>query len=136
MATRERTVVLAMVIGFISSVPALRAADPAVVQPPPVKSHRFFDKQNFAIFSLDAAIMAADFATTRRALQVPGAREANPLMRSQGGSIAMKVAGVGAGMGIAYILHKSGHHRAERLVPLIMGVPSGIAAIHNAGIHP
>ena len=56
-------------------------------------------------------------------------------MRNQGVAIAMKTATVGAGIGIAYMLHKSGHHKAERLVPLFMGVPSAIAATHNAGIH-
>jgi hypothetical protein len=33
------------------------------------------------------------------------------------------------------MMHKTGHHKAERLIPLMFGVPSGIAAIHNFGIH-
>jgi hypothetical protein len=123
-------------LGFALVTGVLKAADPAVIQTPPAPTHRFFDKQNIVIFSIDAAIMAADFATTRRALEAPGAHEANPLMKSEGPAIAMKFAGVGAGMGIAYALHKSGHHRAERIVPVILGIPSGFAAVHNAGIHP
>jgi hypothetical protein len=134
MATKLRA--LTLVLGIALCARALKAADPAVIQPPPAKAHRFFDKENLAIFSADAAIMAADFATSRRAMEAPGAREANPLMRTEASALAMKFAGVGAGVGIAYMLHKSGHHRAERIVPIILGVPSGLAAIHNAGIRP
>jgi hypothetical protein len=97
--------------------------------------HRFLDGQNVALHTLSSIIMAADIATTRQALQVPGTSEANPLMKSQGGMIALKMASVGAGLGIAYMMHKSGHHKAERLIPLFLCVPSGIAAAHNAGIH-
>jgi len=33
------------------------------------------------------------------------------------------------------MMHRSGHHRAERAIPIIFGLPSGIAAAHNFGIH-
>jgi hypothetical protein len=125
-----------MAMGLCLIPSTLMGADPAVIQPPPSTPHHFLDAQNIGLLSLNAIIMAADIATTRRALQVPGTYEANPLMKSQGAAIAMKAATVGAGMGIAYMLHKSGHHKAERIVPLFMGVPSAIAAAHNAGIHP
>jgi hypothetical protein len=135
MASHQKASILVVVIGLLLSPSAVMAgADPAVIQsPPPV--HRFLDGQNVALHTLNAIIMAADIATTRRALQVPGASEANPLMKSQGAMISLKVASVGAGLGIAYMLHKSGHHKAERLVPLFLGVPSAVAAAHNAGIH-
>jgi hypothetical protein len=136
MATDRKFLFFASILALILSAASLKGADPAVVQPPPSQTHRFLDTKNLGLFSLDAVLMAADLATTRRALEVPGAREANPLMRSPGGAIAMKAGAFGAGMGIAYMLHKSGHHRAERIVPLILGVPSGLAAVHNAGIHP
>ncbi len=136
MATHRRPLVPAAVLAFCLIPSALIGADPAVIQPPPARPHHFFDAQNIGAFSLNAIMMAADLATTHRALEVPGAREANPLMRSQSGAIAMKAATMGAGIGIAYMLHKSGHHRAERLLPIFMGAPSGIAAAHNAGIHP
>ena len=117
-------------------IPAISfGADPAVMQSPPVNTHRFLDARNIGVFSVSAIIMAADLRTTRNALKVPGTYEANPLMRNQGAAIAMKTATVGASVGIAYLLHKSGHHKAERYVPLFMGVPSAIAAAHNAGIH-
>ena len=104
-----------------------------VERPAPV--HRFLEAKNVALLSVSAIIMAADVASTRRALLAPGAQEANPLMQSQGAEIALKFAAVGAGVGLSYLMHKSGHHKAERLIPLFLGVPSGIAAVHNARIH-
>jgi hypothetical protein len=109
-------------------------ADPAVVRAPaPV--HHFLDAQNIALFSINAIVMGADLATTHQALEVPGAREANPLMRSQAAAMSLKVASVGAGLGLAYMLHRSVHHRAERIIPLFLAAPSALAAVHNAGIH-
>ena len=136
MTNNRRAFVLVMVMELCLIPAALMAADPAVIQSPPTTAHHFFDARNISIFSINAMVMAADIATTRRALQVPGAHEANPLMRNQGAALSMKAATLCAGMGIAYMLHKSGHHKAERIFPLFMGVPSAIAAVHNAGIHP
>ncbi len=136
MAFNRRIFALAMAMG-LCLVPwsAMAGADPAVIEPP-TQVHRFLDRQNVTLDTLHAFVLAADIATTRRALQVPGAYEANPLMKSQGVSIALKAASFGAGLGVAYMLHKSGHHKAERLVPTLFGIPSAVAAAHNAGIHP
>lgn len=135
MASHKQNSMLVVAMG-ICLIPtwALAAADPAVIQsPPPV--HRFLDSKNIGLQALNVAIMAADLATTRRALQLPGTHEANPLMQSPGAMVSVKLAAVGAGLGISYLMHRSGHHRAERFVPIIFGIPSGVAAIHNAGIH-
>ena len=135
MASSPKISVLA-VISVFCLLPAwlVAGADPAVVRSPaPV--HHFFDARNIASFTVNAIVMGTDIATTHQALQVPGAREANPLMKSQAAIIPVKVACVGAGLGLAYMLHRSGHHRAERIIPLFLGVPSALAAVHNAGIH-
>ena len=109
------------------------AADPMVVtQPAPV--HHFWDTANVGLQAIGAALLAADVATTQRALQVPGTHEMNPLAQSQGALMALKVAGFGAGIGLSYMLHRSGHHKIERIIPLIMGIPSGVSAAHNATI--
>jgi hypothetical protein len=130
---RPFIVFLAMGLLLIPS-PARAGANPMLLeQPAPV--HRFLDAKNFCVQSINVILLAADVASTRRALQVPGTSEMNPLAQSTGALIALKIAGVGAGFGIAYMMHKSGHHKAERIIPLFLGVPSGIAAVHNAGIH-
>ena len=135
MTAKNRVLILFLAMGFgliPSSAPA--GANPMLVeQPAPV--HKFLDAKNFCVQSINMIMLAADVASTHQALQVPGATEMNPLAKSQGALIALKIAGVGAGFGIAYMMHKSGHHKAERLIPLFLGVPSGIAAVHNAGIH-
>jgi hypothetical protein len=145
MKSNKRTITLLLAMGLYLIPPSAMAADPgapapvivsafAVVrQSPPV--HKFLDASNALMFGTSAAMMAADIATTNRALQVPGSHEANPLSQSAASRYALKFAAFGAGMGISYMLHKAGHHKAERIVPLILGVPSAAAAVHNAGIH-
>lgn len=131
---RVFTLVLAMGLCLIPSSATAAAANPMIVERP-VPVHRFLDAKNLTLLAANALIMAADVASTHQALQVPGAREMNPLAQSQGALISLKVAGVGAGLGIAYLMHRSGHHRAERVIPLLFGVPSALAAAHNSGMH-
>ena len=115
------------------SLGAAGAANPMVVEKPaPV--HHFWDSANVGLHAISVALLTADVATTQRALQLPGAHEMNPLAQSQGALMVLKIAGVGAGIGISYMLHKSGHHKMERVIPLMMGVPSGLAAAHNASL--
>lgn len=135
MAWRKLAFLLIFVIGVFPSPWIARAAgDPAVIVAPPAATHRFLDRTNIALQAFNVAFMGADIASTYRALQVPGTREANPLMKSPASMIAMKAGAVGAGMMVAYMLHRSGHHKAERIFPVLFGIPSGAAAIHNFGI--
>ena len=95
---------------------------------------QFFNKAEIVTLSFSAGLMAADIITTNQALHRPGAYEANPLGQSAASRYALKVAGCGAGLGISYAMYRTGHYKAARVVPLILGVPSGIAAIHNVGV--
>jgi hypothetical protein len=136
MTSKQRAFALIIAIGLclIRSSAKAAAANPMIVEPP-VPMHRFFDAKNIALLAANAVMMAADVASTNRALQVPGTREMNPLAGSQEALLSLKIAGVGAGLGIAYMLHRTGHHRAERVIPLLFGVPSAVAAAHNSRIH-
>ena len=84
--------------------------------------HRFWDRENKLLFGAVAASCAADFAVTNRNLQ-NGGRELNPITRVLSGStagLAANFAGETAGvMGLSYFFHKTGHHRLERLTPLV-----------------
>ena len=133
--TMARKFVSLLVLGVCAASWSLAAGGSPVKVASPAPRHRFLDSQNVTMLAISAIIMAADVATTKRALQVPGAYEANPLTRSPGALISLKVAGVGAGLGLAYALHKSGHHKAERLVPIFFSLPSAVSAAHNAGVH-
>jgi hypothetical protein len=84
--------------------------------------HKFWDKENTALFITVAAFSTADFVVTRDNLR-SGGRELNPLTRPFAGStaaLAVNFAGETAGvMGVSYVFHKTGHHKLERLTPIV-----------------
>jgi hypothetical protein len=113
-------------------------SQPAVAQPAPMApsslvqpvkpatlretSHRFWDRENSALFAVSAAFNAADFVVTRDNLR-SGGRELNPATRLFSGStagLAMNFAGETAGVvALSYFFHKTGHHKLERIVPMV-----------------
>jgi hypothetical protein len=111
---------------------ATARGSPALLETP-APTHRFLDGKTVALQAFSIALMAADVASTTRALQAPGTREANPLLQSSAALVSFKVGAAATGLTVAYALHRTGHHRAERLIPLVFGIPSGIAAAHNFG---
>ena len=131
---RALILVFGMGLGLIPWSATAAGANPMFVEKP-APEHHFLDGKNIGLQSLSILLMVADVASTHQALKIAGTHEVNPLAQSQAALISLKVAGAGAGLGIAYMMHKTGHHKAERLIPLMFGVPSGIAAIHNFGIH-
>ena len=84
--------------------------------------HKFWNKQNQALFATVAALSAADFALTRAILQ-NGGKELNPVTRIFSGStagLAANFAGQTAGIiGLSYYFHKTGHHQLERITPML-----------------
>jgi hypothetical protein len=91
--------------------------------------HRFWDRENYLLFAGVAATSSADFAVTRSNLQ-SGGQELNPVVRIFGRStagLAVNFAGETAGvMGVSYFLHRTGHHRLERLTSVVnMGMSVG-----------
>ena len=123
MTPNRRAFILALAMGLgLIPTPTWGGANPMLVEPT-APAHHFF------------SCHGDDVTSTHKALKVPGTREANPLAKSQGALISLKIAGTGAGLGIAYVMHRSGHYKAERVIPMIFGVPSGLAALHNSGIH-
>jgi hypothetical protein len=86
------------------------------------EAHKFWDAENTALFATVAGFSAADFAVTRDNLS-HGGRELNPLTRPFAGStaaLAANFAGETAGVvGLSYWFHKTGHHKLERLTPIV-----------------
>jgi hypothetical protein len=106
---------------------------PSAVKPEPLSpepSHRFWDRDNKILFAATAAGAAADFAVTYNNLQ-SGGKELNPVTRLFAGStagLAMNFAGeTGGVVGLSYFFHKTGHHRLERLTPLVNFGASAVA---------
>ena len=93
--------------------------------------HRFWDKKNLALFTTAAALSVADFAATRANLQ-NGGRELDPTARLFGHSTAGLAVNFTAEtarvIGLSYLFHKTGHHRFERLAPMI-NIGSSTAAV-------
>lgn len=98
------------------------------------KPTRFFTKWQAISLSVGAAMMTADLVSTHEALQHPGAHEANPLMQNSAAAIGLKVGLFGASVGISYALHRAGHDRAARVLPIVFGMPSMAVAVHNFSI--
>ena len=114
--------------------------------------HRVFDRTNLMLSGIDGAALLADGITTQNRLgqirtefrSVNGvltpvqARivEVDPvgkLFVNHGwpGMIAGGAATIGCDLGARYLLHRTNHHRLERLVPLMLAASNAFAAIHN-----
>src|SRR5580698_7741928 len=95
---------------------------PSPPRPQAAVEHKFWDKENTALFATVAAFSAADFVVTHDNLS-HGGRELNPLTRPFTGStaaLAANFAGETAGViGVSYFFHKTGHHKLERLAPIV-----------------
>ncbi len=102
------------------SLPSAPMAQVAV--PPAANEHRFWDRGNLALFATVAALNAADFAVTRSNLQ-NGGQELNPITRVVGRSTAGLAANFAAEtasvIGVSYFLHKTSHHKLERIVSFV-----------------
>jgi hypothetical protein len=142
---------LKMIVGLLvfSCLPAfsqqLSFADPSLnaiesgsaIQPaeavslPQAPSHRFWDRENGILFAAVAVSSTADFAVTYSNLS-NGGKELNPVTRLFSGStagLALNFAGETAGViSISYFLHKTGHHKLERIISFA-NIGSSAAAV-------
>jgi hypothetical protein len=123
--------------GPLPDAPQPSSASASFVSSPAIElltPHRFWDKQNLALFTATAAINMADFAVTRTNLQ-SGGHELNPIVRVFGRStpgLFLNFAGETAGVvGVSYFLHKTGHHRLERLVSTVDIGGSAVAVAYG-----
>lgn len=93
-----------------------------VTRPETSMKHRFWDRENSALFAATAAFSAADFVVTRDNLR-SGGQEFNPVARIMTGStaaLAANFAGETAGViGISYFFHRTRHYRLERAVSML-----------------
>jgi len=113
------------------------AAPVRPIQPeqfPEAPTHKFWDRDNKVLFATAAAGAAADFAVTHANLQ-NGGRELDPITRLFSGStagLAVNFAGETAGVvGVSYVFHKLGHHKLERLTPLVNFSASAAAVAYG-----
>jgi len=131
-ASAQRLVSTSLASDSIEPATSVSAALPEAPQP-----HRFWDKGNTLLFVGVGAVNSADFVLTRQNLQ-SGGKELNPITRIFSGStagLAVNFAGeTAATMGIAYLFHKNGHHRLERMTSAVAMTISTQAVIYS-GAH-
>lgn len=116
-------------------VPAVEHSSAFVSLPQPLTTeHKFWDRENKALFFAAAALNGADFAITRSNLQ-SGGRELNPVVRIFGRStpgLAANFAGETAGIvSVSYFFHKAGHHKLERWVSVVNISSSAVAVSYS-----
>jgi len=115
--------------GAVAASPTTANALPGALSP-----HEFWDNENRALFTTVAALSATDFALTRSILQ-NGGKELNPVTRLFSGStaaLAADFAGETAGIiGLSYYLHKTGHHKLERIAPMLDIGASSFAVVYD-----
>jgi hypothetical protein len=116
----------------------VEASHPAALAPMrAAEGHRFWDKQNCALFLGAVALNGADFAVTRANLQ-SGGQELNPLVRVFGRStpgLAVNFIGETVGVvSLSYFFHKTGHHKLERAVS-IFDIGTSAAAVSFGLMH-
>ena len=88
---------------------------------PEAPSHSFFERGSEIRMGLIAGLVAADGITTQHILGVDHGSELNPLVRplvTKGapGQAGASVLGYAFTVGSSYLLHRSGHHKLERLM--------------------
>lgn len=124
----------------LAQVPNLAAIDPPAITRGPTSNairlpkapiaHKFWDERNRLLIFGVCALSTADFVVTRNNL-ANGGREMNPLVRPFDGSsagLAVNFSAQTAGIiGISYIFHMRGHHRLERITPLVNIAGSAVA---------
>jgi len=130
---------LLMILILAAAAQAQEFTAPSSLQPD-AKGHEHFwtfeTKLNTGIL---AGLVATDAFTTQRGLE-RGFREANPIMRpfvtrGAAGQAVGSALGFGAAMGTVYLLHKTHHHKAERIaMRLMVGVQSAVVANNIAAL--
>jgi hypothetical protein len=104
-----------LLVLLLCSIPLLAQDVPAA------PSHSFFERGSQIRMGLIAGLIAADGITTQHILTVDHGSEMDPIVRplvvrGAGGQAAASVLGYGFSIGGAYFLHRTGHHKLERLM--------------------
>ncbi len=99
------------------------------------ETHRFWDRENIWFFAGVGAARALDYASTLN-MRRRGRQEIlldNSVVDNHALFAGIEAMGTSASIGVSYWLHRTVHHRLERLVSIVhIGVASGGAARNYA----
>ncbi len=116
----RKLVLLAILLLFV---PLLKAED----------NHRFWDRKNIRLHLFNLTAQSVDGYSTQRLLNMEGGRESNPLARPlvrhgwKGQAAASYGLGFGGTLLGSYLLHRWGHHKWERITPILVATPTALA---------
>ena len=116
----RKLVLLAILLLFV---PLLKAED----------NHRFWDRKNIRLHLFNLTAQSVDAYSTQRLLDMNGGRESNPLARPlvrygwKGQAAASYGLGFGGTLLGSYLLHRWGHHKWERITPILVATPTALA---------
>ena len=101
---------------------------PTLAKAQEVQPHTFWDKPNAIGFAVSGVAKIVDWAQSCQSLG-HGSREVWMFTNSCFGLVGIGIGGQGLQTGIAYGLHRRGHHKLERVLPYIvtLGNVVGIA---------
>jgi hypothetical protein len=92
----------------------------ALAQKPVPPRHAFWDRKNGWLFAGVAAFRALDYASTRN-MRDRGRQEillSNAVVDNRPLFIGIEAAATGLSLGLSYAMHRTGHHKLERLVSI------------------
>lgn len=120
---------------------ALILSGTAIAQEPTAKPHAFLDRTNLALFSADALVRSLDAQSTRMRLTDPckcyHEDQLPPvIVQSTPRMVAYSLTVAAVVEGAAYLAHRTGHHRIERLIPLLDIAGDGSTVTKNYTLHP
>ena len=98
--------------------------------------HKFWDEKNVALFTGAAAVRALDFTSTQH-FRERGVNEVlltNGIVDNKPLFAGIEIAGTAASVGVAYWLHRTGHHRAERWISIVHIGVATFGDIRNYGL--
>jgi hypothetical protein len=96
--------------------------------------HRFVDTQNKIAFASMVSMRTADTVQTCYLMAAVPGRERQLPTQSCAGIVAFNVAFSIAGAGTAYLLHRTGHYRLER-IPMWISFAGAAQGVEYSSIH-
>jgi hypothetical protein len=107
----------------------------------PAPQHRFWDRTNILLFSGVAVFRGLDYASTRN-FQARGRTEIlipDDVANNSAGFAGLEAASTATSVGIAYIFHRTGHHKMERWLSIAHISVTGFGVAWNYSLeskHP
>ena len=104
----------------VANVNAAPAGVAAISREVPATSHPFWDRKNAWLFSGVAVFRALDYTSTRN-MRDRGRQEillSNWVVDNRPLFIGIEAAATGLSLGLSYLMHRTNHHKVERLISI------------------